>query len=140
NHILHSQAGSASVVISEAATGRRLNLYSVAAKDSMQRGIQPSVAYQAFSPMLFSPDSQRLAFCCADKIVIAIDEKRLEILSGGGVRSLAFSGQGKFLAGLANNQIKVWDSGSGEQLHILLVGGDADRAALTPDGSRAATL
>jgi WD40 repeat protein len=113
---------------------------------------------QGFGPMLFSPDSQRLAFCCADKIVIASDEQRVEIrfteprttpfgdrfpgpkYHRGYIRSLAFSDDGKLLAGLANNQIKLWHTRTGEQVHTLLVGPDAERVALIPDGSRAATL
>ena len=111
------------MVIFDSATGQRLNLYS-----------------NAVDQMVFSPDSQRLAFYCADKIVIAGNEKRIEIPIGGRVYSLAFSGDGKLLAGRTKNQIKVWDSHTGEQVRVLSVGSDADLAALIPDGSRVATL
>jgi WD40 repeat protein len=137
-----SKEGSASVVIFDSATGQRLNLYSIAAariKRTMYRsGLYP------LRPMVFSPDSQRLAFYCADKIVdkivIASNEKRIEILSGGWVDFLAFSGDGKLLAGLTENQIKVWDSHTGEQVRVLFVGSDANGVALIPDGSRVATM
>jgi WD40 repeat protein len=56
------------------------------------------------------------------------------------VLRISFSGDGKLLAGLTKNQIKVWDSHTAEQMRVLLVGSDADRAALIPDASRVATL
>jgi WD40 repeat protein len=92
--------------------------------------------------IVFSPDSLRVAFHCGDKVEIAGKQECIHMLITGRPNLyLAFSGDGKLLAGLTRytGRITVWDSRTGEQVHEL-VAPDAICFALNPDGKRVATL
>jgi WD40 repeat protein len=94
---------------------------------------------KSFFCRTFSADGQRFALYCEDKVEILSEQKSVQIPCADQVVLLAFSGESKLLAGLTENQIKVWDSCTGKELHLLFTGGDTTYLALTPDGKRAAT-
>jgi WD40 repeat protein/serine/threonine protein kinase len=83
----------------------------------------PGVRDSAFS-VEFSPDGTRLAMVGQDKVLVCDPKTGAAKLScplSGAVSSVAFSGDGKHLAGASwgGNEVRVWDATTGQILHQL---------------------
>src|SRR5262249_23936190 len=98
-------------------------------------------AASAPDTLTFSPDGKTLASASAASPVVQLWEvptgKELRRFLGhtGGVRSLAFTPNGKALtsAGL-DGTVRLWDTASGRETRCLRLAEDGHAVALSPDG------
>ncbi len=95
----------------------------------------------------FSPDSERIAACEGNKVIVWSANTGQEVLALQGddeerfsITSLAFSRDGQRLAAAGGRLAKVWDAATGEEL-LTLKGhtDDVVSLAFNPDGTRIAT-
>jgi WD40 repeat protein len=91
--------------------------------------------------VLYSPDGKLLAVADVRKAQVTLHDPAtgeakatLEAGDRNLVRALSFSGDGRRLAGLGANEVKVWDVGTGKETHSFTNQQPCLSLALSPDG------
>ena len=95
--------------------------------------------FDSINSLAFSPDGRRLASGGTDatvRIWEVASGAPLSTLTGhtGPMRGIAFSPNGKLLATTGDQTTRLWNAETGELLVSLVSTGEADYAALAPDG------
>jgi WD40 repeat protein len=101
------------------------------------------VASEAFESLSFSPDGTKLATTTREgtvKIWDAFNGRELLTIKGSHATSIAYSPDGKRLAGIDVRNIRIWDPTDGHEILVIPGHANAETAVVfSPDGKRLAT-